>query len=190
MFASLQNVLPSSVLSSLSNNPAAKNQPHQAAGDIPDRDSLPSSSNNKPMNVDEQGVKRKKGRSNEVSPSPSQRKRHNPRMRSLQLRPVLRSRISDHSTCRHSSSFVHHPQRRTTLLTFRYNSYHQTLVITNDQSHPAVHPNPWPQIPKQTVNTPLLALPPIVLTSQITPLAMLNPSPLSPLSVLQRQPDG
>lgn len=71
MFASLQNVFPSSVLSSISNSTAAKNQPHKETNDIPDRDNSPSSSNNKPMNVDEQGVKKKKGRSNEVSLSSS-----------------------------------------------------------------------------------------------------------------------
>jgi hypothetical protein len=68
MFASLQNVLPSSVLSSLSSNPAAKTQPEQDADDSTGRDSYsPSSPSNRAMTVDEQGVKKKKGRSNEVS---------------------------------------------------------------------------------------------------------------------------
>ena len=70
MLASLQNVLPSSVLSSISNNPATKNQPQQGADDVGNRDNYPSSSsNNRVMSVDEQGVKKRKGKSNEVSHS-------------------------------------------------------------------------------------------------------------------------
>ena len=68
MFASLQSVLPSSVLSSISNTPAAKDHPRQEADDAGGRDNYPSSpSDNRAMTVDEQGVKKKKGRSNEVS---------------------------------------------------------------------------------------------------------------------------
>ena len=73
MFASLQTFLPSSVLSSISNNPPSKNNPHQDTDDDgdddpADRDSHPSSpSNNRPMAVDERGVMKKKGKSNEVS---------------------------------------------------------------------------------------------------------------------------
>ena len=77
MFSSLQNVLPSSVLSSISNNQTTKNQPEKGADDIPDRDNFPSSPKNRAMTVDEQGVKKKKGRSNEVSSPSSYRKRHN-----------------------------------------------------------------------------------------------------------------
>ena len=68
MLTSLQSVLPSSVLSSISNTPAPKNQPREDAADAADRDNYPSpSSNTRVMSVDEQGVKKKKGRSNEVS---------------------------------------------------------------------------------------------------------------------------
>ena len=75
MLASLQSVLPSSVLSSLSTSPTAKNRPPQGPADgADDRDNYPSpSSNVTAMSVDEQGVRKKKGRSNEVSPpSPPQ----------------------------------------------------------------------------------------------------------------------
>ena len=74
MFASLQNVLPASILSSISTIPAAKSQPREDADDAAERDSYPSSSpTSKPMAVDEQGAKKKKGRSNEVSFSLSAR---------------------------------------------------------------------------------------------------------------------
>ena len=68
MFASLQNVLPSSVLSSISNNSAAKDPPQPDTDHTPDQDNFPSSSSDgRAMTVDEQGVKKKKGRTNEVS---------------------------------------------------------------------------------------------------------------------------
>ena len=67
MLASLQNVLPSSVLSPFSNNTSPKNQPQEDADDTHDRDNQPSPSFNGRGMADEQGVKKKKGRSNEVS---------------------------------------------------------------------------------------------------------------------------
>lgn len=70
MLASFRDVLPSSVLSSISNNPAPKNlnQPKQSANDTADEDNLPTSpSDRRAMAVDEQGVKKKKGKSSEVS---------------------------------------------------------------------------------------------------------------------------
>lgn len=159
MLASLQNVLPSSVLASISNNPAAKNQPQQDAGDVGDRDNYPSSSdNNRAMSVDEQGIKKKKGRSNEVSfPSPPSpvRKRHkhgcafcilalsNP----LSVTIICASHLLGLQTSydsialhRHSSSSDHRPQSQTTRLTFKYNSYHPVLVTKTDRPHPAVQP--------------------------------------------------
>lgn len=68
MFASLQTFLPSTVLSSISSNAPPKHQPEQDPDDVADRDSCPASpSTNTPMAVDERGVKKKKGKSNEVS---------------------------------------------------------------------------------------------------------------------------
>ena len=207
MLASLQSVLPSSVLSSISNHPAQKNQPRQDADDPRERNDIPStSSNTRLMSVDEQGVKKKKGKSNEVRLSFSPfLPVEAPQIPMRFLHPLLTPPTSlvclpssSHTNCcdyrisnifislyRHSSSSDRRPQRQTTLSTSRSNSYHPVLAITTDRPHLAVPLTPWPPIPNTMANLPSPAHLPIVPTSLLTP-PMLHPSHPSTLPVPQR----
>ena len=155
MLASLQTVFPSSVLSSLSSSPSPRHHPQKepddAAAAAAERDHHPSasSSNTRQTTVDEQGVKKKKGRSNEVSPlsqpmpmchkfgcaSASTLCRH------LSNPSACATDTPDNPLHRHSSSFDRRPQNQTTRSTSRCNSCHPALAITTDRP-PDVRPIP------------------------------------------------
>lgn len=143
MFASLQTILPSSILSSVSNNPPQSPPSHHPPDGSPDDYNFPSApSESTPMTADEQGVRKKKGRSNEVTIFSCLSIYHSG-CPFFNLSASLSSLESPLTTPhRLSSSFDPHPQKQTILSTFRCNSYHPALEITTDRP-PGVRQTPW-----------------------------------------------